>query len=100
VNLIIIISTLTSIISPLPWTSAQVEVGWHVVGVSIDETYYYTIGDECTIIAYSDYWTEARGGSYVGGWGKFKVRPGDYAIYTTCPLTIYSPANYGVAWVP
>jgi len=85
--------------------------GWHVVGASIEPGYYLvqvntkrnlddgniidtSIAQQppdptqnikaCSVIAYSDYWTENRGWSVSNGYGIFKVRHSDYAIQTDC----------------
>lgn len=69
--------------------SQPIESGWYVVGAGIQPGIYYTIGDDCTVIVYSDYWTESRGWHFVGGWGMVGFYPSDYAISTTCPLVEY-----------
>ncbi|MDY6867229.1 MAG: hypothetical protein SVT56_04900 [Chloroflexota bacterium] len=90
-----------------------VEPGWYVVGAGIEPGKYFIFlsssrnlddgnsidvdfptqppepdreGEQCTVIAFSDYWTESRGISVQGGYAFFTVRPSDYAIMTTCPM--------------
>jgi len=101
-----------------------VEVGWHVVGASIEPGTYLvyispyrdlnngdsidvSLGQQppmpetdtepiCEVIAYSDYWNESRGWSVRNGWGLFTVRSTDYAIYTSCPMLKVN-SNYNPA---
>lgn len=118
--LIMAIAILTNLITGTGYGEV-IESGFHLVGASIEPGYYLinvkanrninsgnTVEvsmstqppnpedeqiNKCTIIAYSDYWTESRGLSILGGWGIFKIRQGDYAIYTDCPM-IKVPKNY------
>jgi len=84
----------------LPWQPVAVLPGWHVVGASIEPGMYYTVGNECETVAYSDYWTPYRGLSVRDGWATVRVRENDYAFYTSCPLTKYDPRGYGIALNP